>query len=65
MEGIEKRWRYDIITEKGEQQSWTGSFKTLEKCEKWYNIHGKWWINEKKKNLKLVEYYALKSSKYN
>ena len=51
-----KRWKFNLINKSGKQESWTGSFKTEELADKWYNNYGIQWEKEGKDLIK-VEYY--------
>jgi len=48
-------YKYDIITESGNQESWTGPFKTRELSDQWYNKWGKWW---EKRGKILIEFVS-------
>ena len=45
---METRYRYNVITDDGEQQPWTGIFEDKAAADRWYNIHGKKWELEGK-----------------
>lgn len=35
------KYRYNVINKKGEEEPWTGTFKSSEEAQKWYKLHGK------------------------
>ena len=57
-----KRWKFNVINERGFEESWTGSFDSKEKMAAWYNKYGVQWENEGRV-LKMVEYYITEKVK--
>ena len=39
-------YRYDVVNPSGQLEPWSGSWKTPEEANEWYNTHGKWWEKE-------------------
>lgn len=52
---MKKTYRYKIKLKNGKLEPWSTSFKSLKAAKEWYNTMGLWWINERGKNLVLVE----------
>jgi len=58
-----KRYKFNIINNKGELEPWTGSFKTSEEAEKWFEKHGKFHEDRNHRLVKVettIEYNQLK-----
>jgi hypothetical protein len=41
-----KRFKYNVINKKGEEEPWTGVFNSFEESQSWYNKHGINFINQ-------------------
>jgi len=51
------KYKYNVLNSIGVQESWTGSFTTVEKAKEWYNKYGKEW-EEQGRRLVFVEFEA-------